>query len=58
VLLERGLTGRALADELGALLGSPAGLAEMGRRMRALGRPEAGRAIARRVLEIAARKRG
>ncbi len=54
VVLEKGLTGRALAAELGALLGSPAKLAGMGARMKSLGRPEAGRTIARRVLEIAA----
>jgi len=53
VLLEKGLTGRGLGEELAGLLGSPSKLAEMGSRMRSLGRPEAGPAIARRVLEIA-----
>ncbi|HOX08565.1 MAG TPA: undecaprenyldiphospho-muramoylpentapeptide beta-N-acetylglucosaminyltransferase [Planctomycetota bacterium] len=57
VLLEGSLTGARLAGEVRALLGAPARLAEMGARMRSMGRPGAGAAIARRVLEIAARRR-
>ena len=58
VLVERELTGKRLAAELSALLESPGALAEMAGRMRAQGRPEAGAAIARRVLALAAGRRG
>jgi UDP-N-acetylglucosamine--N-acetylmuramyl-(pentapeptide) pyrophosphoryl-undecaprenol N-acetylglucosamine transferase len=58
VLLEKGLSGRGLAEVLAELLGSASKLAEMGPRMKSLGRPEAGPVIARRVLEMAAGKRG
>jgi len=58
VFLERELTGQKLAAELAGLLASPAALAGMAEQMRSLGRPEAGAVIARRVLELAARRRG
>jgi len=58
VFLEQDLTGQRLAAELAALLGSPAARAGMAEKMKLLGRPEAGAVIARRVLELAARRQG
>lgn len=57
VFLEQQLTGPKLAEELRALLAARQKLAEMGARMKSLGRPGAGATIARRVIEISAGRR-
>ncbi|MDH4065278.1 MAG: UDP-N-acetylglucosamine--N-acetylmuramyl-(pentapeptide) pyrophosphoryl-undecaprenol N-acetylglucosamine transferase, partial [Acidobacteriota bacterium] len=53
VIEERELTGDRLAGELLALVDNPVRRAEMGRRARTLGRPDAAERIADRVYELA-----
>ena len=57
VLPEAGLGGERLAAQLASLIESPTALAQMSARMKSLGRPEAGRIIAARIVEIAGKVR-
>jgi len=53
VLVERGLTGERLASELLGIVGDPARRQQMGRRSRALARPDAAERIADKVAALA-----